>query len=92
MVDNRFANRTFNAGKLAFKQTAEGLAVVLASSKRAIVYVVPDLTYPTMWRIRFPDGHLSAMANKSRAKDAALLHAAAILNRQGQGAEPLAAA
>ena len=52
MVDNRFANRTFNAGKLAFKQTAEGLAVVLAGSKRAIVYVLPDLTYPTMWRVR----------------------------------------
>jgi hypothetical protein len=61
-------------------------------SKRAIVYVLPDLTYPTMWRIRFPDGCLSAMANMSRAKDAALLHAAAILNRPGQGAEPLAAA
>ena len=92
MVDNRFANKTFNAGKLAFRKLAEGLAVVLPGSKRAIVYVLPDLTYPTMWRIRFPDGRLSAMANMSRAKDAALLHAAAILNRPGQGAEPLAAA
>ena len=92
MVDSRFANKTFNAGKLAFRKLAEGLAVVLPGSKRAIVYVLPDLTYPTMWRIRFPDGCLSAMANMSRAKDAALLHAAAILNRPGQGAEPLAAA
>jgi hypothetical protein len=91
MVDNRIA-RTFHAGKLAFKQTATGLAVVLPGSKRAIAHVVPDTTYPMMWRIRFPDGRLSAMANKPRAKDAALLHAAAILNHQKQGAQPLAAA
>ena len=92
MLENRFASRTFNTRKLAFEQTADSIAVVLPGSKRAIVYVLPDLTYPTMWRIRFPDGRLSAMANKSRAKDAALLHAAAILNHQGQGAQPLAAA
>jgi hypothetical protein len=92
MADNRFANRTFNAGKLAFKQTSDGLAVVLPGSKRAIVYVVVDETYPTMWRVRFPDRRLSAMANKPRAKDAALLHAASILNHQEQGAQPLAAA
>jgi hypothetical protein len=92
MVDNRFANKTFNAAKLAFRQTAGGLAVVLPGSKRAIVHVVPDTTCPMMYRIRFPDGRLTAMANKPRAKDAALLHAAAILNRPGQGAEPLAAA
>jgi hypothetical protein len=91
MIDNRSANRTFNAGKLAFKQTAHGLAVVLPGSKRAIVHVLPDLTYPTMWRVRFPDGRLSSMANKPRAKDAALLHAASLLNQE-QGAQPLAAA
>ena len=92
MLENRFASRTFNTRKLAFEQTADSIAVVLPGSKRAIVYLVADETYPTMWRIRFPDGRLSAMANMSRAKDAALLHAAAILNRQGQGAQPLAAA
>jgi hypothetical protein len=56
------------------------------------VYVLPDMTYPMMWRVRLPDGRLSAMANKSRAKEAALLHSAAILNHQGEGAQPLAAA
>jgi hypothetical protein len=29
------------------------------------------MTYPMMWRVRLPDGRLSAMANKSRAKVAA---------------------
>ena len=91
-MDNRFASRTFNAGKLAFKQTAAGLAVVLPGSQRAIVHVVPDPTYPTMWRVRFPDKRLSAMAIQPWAKDAALLHAAAILDHQRQGAQPLAAA
>jgi hypothetical protein len=92
MLNNRFASRTFNAGKLAFKQTADGLAVVLPGSKRAIVYVVPDTRYPMLWRISFPDDRLSAMANKARTKDAAFLHAAAVLNGHGQGAQPLAAA
>lgn len=34
--------------------------------------VVPDAKYPTMWRVRFPDGTLSDMVNRTRAKDAAL--------------------
>jgi hypothetical protein len=34
--------------------------------------VVPDETYPTMWRVRGPDGSLSDMVNRTRAKDAAL--------------------
>ena len=41
----------------------------------AILHVVPDRTYPAMWRIRFPDGSHSDMANLTRAKDAALDHA-----------------
>jgi hypothetical protein len=41
----------------------------------AILHVVADKTYAGMWRIRFPDGALSDMANLTRAKDAALDHA-----------------
>lgn len=33
--------------------------------------IVPDASYPTMWRIKFPDGRLSDMVNLSRARDAA---------------------
>ena len=33
--------------------------------------VIPDETYPTMWRVRSPDGKLSDMVNRVRAKDAA---------------------
>jgi hypothetical protein len=33
--------------------------------------IEPDSTYPGMWRLRWPDGDLSDMANIARAKDAA---------------------
>lgn len=29
-----------------------------------------DKTYPTMYRVKWPDGELSDMVNKTRAKDA----------------------
>jgi hypothetical protein len=35
------------------------------------VSVVPDDTYPGMWRVRHPDGSLSDMVNRARAWDAA---------------------
>ena len=41
-------------------------------SKRKIVRIVPDEKYPNMWRIERPDGKLTDMVNKTRAKDAAL--------------------
>jgi hypothetical protein len=34
--------------------------------------VVQDKRYPTMWRTRSPNGTLSDMVNRTRAKDAAL--------------------
>jgi hypothetical protein len=34
--------------------------------------IVRDENYPTMWRVRSPDGSLSDMVNRTRAKDAAL--------------------
>jgi hypothetical protein len=37
-----------------------------------------------MWRIRFPDGRLSDMANLTRAKDAAVACALRSLNSQAQ--------
>jgi hypothetical protein len=34
--------------------------------------IVPDAKYPSMYRLRRPDGSLSDMVNLSRAKDALL--------------------
>ena len=42
------------------------------SAKHPVAEVVPDKTYPGMWRVRTPDGWLSDMANLTRAKDAAM--------------------
>ena len=32
--------------------------------------VVPDAAHPDMWRVRWPDGRLSDIANLTRVKDA----------------------
>jgi hypothetical protein len=44
--------------------------------------IVPDDTYPGMWRIKAPDGELSAMVNRTRARDAARSILLGILNTQ----------
>jgi hypothetical protein len=40
-------------------------------STKPLALVKPDETWPTMWRIHWPDGRTSDMVNLSRAKDAA---------------------
>jgi hypothetical protein len=59
---------------------------------RALLQIVPDGRYPNMWRFKLPSGRLSEMANRTRAKDAAMSHALMLLNcenkRQETGAEP----
>jgi hypothetical protein len=37
--------------------------------KRIVGEIVPDEKYPGMWRIVQPDGSLSDMVNRTRAKD-----------------------
>ena len=44
-----------------------------ASAKHPLAEIVPDANWPGMWRVRWPDGSLSDMANLSRAKDAAFV-------------------
>jgi hypothetical protein len=34
--------------------------------------IVPDEYYPQIWRVRRPNGSLSDMSNRTRAKDAAM--------------------
>jgi len=41
------------------------------TNTKALVHVVPDKTYPGMWRVLRPEGSLSDMVNKTRAKDVA---------------------
>jgi hypothetical protein len=42
--------------------------------------VVQDERYPSMWRVRYPDGSLSDIVNRTRARDGARCLALAVLN------------
>jgi hypothetical protein len=57
-------------------------AVYRQGSKASALSVVPDETYPSMWRIHTRDGKLSDMANLTRAKDAAASLAMAEYDRE----------
>jgi hypothetical protein len=41
-------------------------------SRHPVLSIEPDATYPAMWRVRRPDGTLTDMVNRTRAKDAGL--------------------
>jgi hypothetical protein len=48
-------------------------ALFYGDARRPLFRVTPDAKYPgVMWRIRWPGGRLSEMANLARAKDAAM--------------------
>ena len=57
-----------------------GNKLCLGKREWAIVSIAQDEKYPTMWRIRSPDGRLSDMVNLTRARDAARSVALSILN------------
>jgi hypothetical protein len=54
----------------------------LLASGHLIATIEPDAEYSTLWRVRLPDGHLSDMVNRTRAKDAAETLALAALGRE----------
>ena len=59
----------------------------LCLGARKIVEIVQDAKYPTMWRVKKPDGSLTNMVNITRARDAARGWALRILNTQESGAD-----
>jgi hypothetical protein len=54
-------------------------------SGRLLATIVPDPEWNGMWRVHLPDGHVSDMVNLTRAKDAALSLALALLNACARG-------
>jgi hypothetical protein len=61
--------------------TWHGNRLLLPAGRHSLSAIEPDSEWPGMWRVRLPDGHLSDMANRTRAKDAAAqLLALAALN------------
>ena len=49
-------------------------------SRGTLATLVADETYPTMWRVQMPDGRVSGILNKARAKDAAMGAALQVFN------------
>jgi hypothetical protein len=43
------------------------------SAQTPLVRIVPDAVYPNTWRVIWPDGRVSDLANISRIKDAAMV-------------------
>jgi hypothetical protein len=54
-----------------FLSEGNGLKCCRPGSSRALARIVPDQTYPSMWRVVRANGSLSDMVNKARARDAA---------------------
>jgi hypothetical protein len=51
---------------------AKPLGLYYGRSRAPLVLAVPDLSYPGLWRMAWPNGELSDIANLSRIKDAAV--------------------
>ena len=65
----------------------DGRQLRLFSSCGVVLATIePDLTWPGMWRVRLPDGHLTDVVNRSRAKDGASSLALGVLNREREAA------
>jgi hypothetical protein len=66
----------------------EGPRLRLQSKRgRVLATILPDSTWPNMWRVQMPDGHVSDMANLTRARDAAYVLALDSLNQSASHAE-----
>jgi hypothetical protein len=78
----------FNRSLYQWQQSGAGWK--LMRSGDAVAEVVPDLKFPTMFRIKVPGMPSSDMVNMSRAKDAALSLADAVLDGRIAAPAPLA--
>jgi hypothetical protein len=70
----------YDTTKLSWKKRQEGWALYCEGRSGPVLHVVPDETYPNMWRIKRQDGSLSDMTNLTWARDGALTVALRILN------------
>jgi hypothetical protein len=75
------------SSRLSWRAAGDGFVCHLGG-RGPLLRLMPDQTYPDMWRIVFPDGRVSDMTNLTRAKDAGLSHAIAYV-RKGAAAPPV---
>jgi hypothetical protein len=67
-----------NKAKFAWK----GLDLHYGRSRKPVLWLVADATYPHLYRITYPNGWSSTPANLTRAKDAAYGHARYLLGAE----------
>jgi hypothetical protein len=70
--------------RLNWRKDGVWLLLFHGTDENPLAIVEPDAKYPTLYRIRYPDGHLSDMVNLTRAKDAACCLALRSLNSRPQ--------
>ena len=62
----------------------------LFHGRRKLIRIVEDEKYPgVMWRVKKPDGTLTYMMNRTRAKDAAITIGLRILNNRERQQVPV---
>jgi len=64
----------------------------LGGSSKVLACVITDTKYPTMWRVQMPDGRVTDMVNRTRAKEAATLLVLESLNAKPTVEAPRAGA
>jgi hypothetical protein len=69
---------TFASKRLRWRENS----LHLDGKGHALIQIVSEERYAGMWRVRLPDGRLTDMLNRTRAKDAAVSLALAWLNRR----------
>ena len=78
----------FGRRDLTWHRKRDGTLVLCRTGSSAMLTrIVADRVYTGMWRVRMPSGKLSDMTNLTRAKDAAISLALAILNREQKAQE-----
>jgi hypothetical protein len=64
------------------KWRREGADDVLYTGKRRLLRLLPDATYPNMWRVVYPDGELGDLKNLTWARHEGARVALSLLNKQ----------
>jgi hypothetical protein len=64
------------------KWRREGTDDVLYCGRRRVLRLVPDATYPNMWRVAYPDGELGDLKNLTWARHEGARVALSLLNQQ----------
>ncbi len=84
-LPGRRATLKFKFGRSFYEWQRTPDRWLLMQSHRIAAVLLPDPHYPSMFRIKLPDGSISVMVNLTRAKDAALSLADAMLDGRKRG-------